>query len=349
MEKKYDRKFLKIACRHHIFELIIAAIYSELFGCNVGPSVQIFVSFRKVFDQLKLDKIKRCSIEKHLKSSEIRELSSFIEDQKLRNQKRADFYELLNLCQLFICGQDESETILIKQPGADHHARWMSKAIYFLKIYLLRDQLKKISSFKFDIEKVEQFCLFFIKYLLKIWFTCTVASRAPVNDLLFIQNLIKDQKKNNLCSVALNKFKNHHWYINSNLVALSLFDSRLPNSTKNLMRRNINNSPKVVDINSKTSIAELIDRNSLDFFKICNLDYDFLSVNSNEWDTIESFINCRTFVDSLQVTNDSAERGCALLSRYSNSIIQSNDCSNLFQIVELDTKRRKSCKKINYN
>lgn len=47
--------------------------------------------------------------------------------------------ELIELILIFH-GECPSDEITIKKPGAIHHARWMAKALYSLKIYLFRDQ-----------------------------------------------------------------------------------------------------------------------------------------------------------------------------------------------------------------
>jgi hypothetical protein len=52
---------------------------------------------------------------------------------KKKNHYRDDYKELIELILIFLRGCPSNE-IIIKTPGAIHHARWMVKALYSLKI-----------------------------------------------------------------------------------------------------------------------------------------------------------------------------------------------------------------------
>jgi len=56
-------------------------------------------------------------------------------------QPREDYLELLRLCLIFLGGGFDVMDIQFRAPGAMHHARWMAKVIYALKIVLFQDQL----------------------------------------------------------------------------------------------------------------------------------------------------------------------------------------------------------------
>lgn len=51
---------------------------------------------------------------------------------------REDYRELCELMAVFLDANLPNE-FAMRCPGADHHARFMSKAIYYLKIYLLQN------------------------------------------------------------------------------------------------------------------------------------------------------------------------------------------------------------------
>ena len=55
-------------------------------------------------------------------------------------QPRDDYQEFLHLSFLFLGGQKGSQSF--RAPGPTHHARWMGKGIYALKIYLFKAQFK---------------------------------------------------------------------------------------------------------------------------------------------------------------------------------------------------------------
>ena len=76
---------------------------------------------------------------------------------------RDDYKELLELCQIFL-GTMDTKKVKFDKPGAFHHARWMSKANYSLKIYIFRD------IFELDDEtrkSLLDICLFMCRFGLK--------------------------------------------------------------------------------------------------------------------------------------------------------------------------------------
>ena len=54
LEKKFGRDLLALPCRHHILELIIGAVFDELFGESNGPNIGLFQYFVYVFESLDL-------------------------------------------------------------------------------------------------------------------------------------------------------------------------------------------------------------------------------------------------------------------------------------------------------
>jgi len=70
-----------------------------------------------------------------------KEMVSFYSGTVGLQQPREDYLELLRLCLIFLGGGSDGTDIQFRAPGAMHHARWMAKAIYALKIVLFQDQL----------------------------------------------------------------------------------------------------------------------------------------------------------------------------------------------------------------
>jgi len=59
-------------------------------------------------------------------------------------QSRENYRDFLELIIIFLGKtpvRASGEDFQIRAPGAMHHARWMSKAIYSLKMYILRDEI----------------------------------------------------------------------------------------------------------------------------------------------------------------------------------------------------------------
>jgi len=62
-------------------------------------------------------------------------------DQLRKPHNRDDYRELLELAVIFL-GGTPTRGISFLYPGTIHHARWMSKAIYSLKIFIFHNQFK---------------------------------------------------------------------------------------------------------------------------------------------------------------------------------------------------------------
>ena len=61
---------------------------------------------------------------------------------------RDDYKELLHLVIVWLGGHVEK--FCFKYPGADHHARWMSKALYYMKLMLLLKHIPTVIEIEED-------------------------------------------------------------------------------------------------------------------------------------------------------------------------------------------------------
>ena len=123
-------------------------------------------------------------------------------------------------------------------PGAMHHARWMAKALYTLKIWIFRGQFKLT---KREEQGIREICIFVSCVYVKAWFTAPLAVSAPNNDLCFLQRLVRFQSQNPATSkVASNKFAGHLWYVSEELVSLAIFGSELSTESKRAMVKAMN-------------------------------------------------------------------------------------------------------------
>lgn len=52
LEKKMKRNLIYLACRHHILELMIGAVYIMLFGETTSPNIEMFVNFKRDWSQI---------------------------------------------------------------------------------------------------------------------------------------------------------------------------------------------------------------------------------------------------------------------------------------------------------
>ena len=135
-------QILWLACRHHILELVVGAALTELFV--------LFNVIKNSWDTLNLADIKLPDLPSSYQH-EVEDLLLFInirlEPESDANLPRRDYKEFLELAKIILgssIDRNKSYSYQIQCPWADHHARWMSKSIYLLKMELLGHQLKDL-------------------------------------------------------------------------------------------------------------------------------------------------------------------------------------------------------------
>jgi len=150
---------------------------------------------------------------------------------KLKNHfPRDDYEEFIQLVLIFLGGIPPNG-IRFRQPGAYHLTRWMSKAIYCLKILMFCDQFQISTKEK---KSLEDICSFIVECYIQVWISAPDIITAPINDIMFLKKLL-NYNNNKLGEVALKKCKNHLWYLNEECAVFSLFDDRVDYSTKHRM------------------------------------------------------------------------------------------------------------------
>lgn len=201
----------------------------------------------------------------------------------------------------------------------------MAKAIYALKIFLFRKQFLKAN----EITKLRKFCIFVLLYYIKFWFRAPKAASAPRNDLDFIKNLSKDYLvRTDMCKLALDKFKNHLWYLGEELICLAFFDKKVPIECKNKMRdafKNNESCGESLKASFKNTLYEnlqnltldkFVTKSSFQFFKKLSLDYTFLDFDANTWEERLEYQAAFEIVNCLEVVNDRAERAVSVIKNY---------------------------------
>jgi len=148
------------------------------------------------------------------------------------NQPRDDYREFLELSLMFL-GDVPPRGVRFMTPGPVHHARWMAKALYSLKIYRFRNQFHLTVR---ENKGLRDVCLFILRLYIEAWFTALLAISAPSNDLKLIQALAEYRNENSVVSeAASSKFCSHLWYLSEELVGLAFYDPAVPTETKRRM------------------------------------------------------------------------------------------------------------------
>lgn len=128
---------LQLACRHHILELIIAAVARTIMGKTTAPTDPLFESFRKMWAGLDLSNFSK--IEENQLTPWLFELqkntATFL--QNVIYFTRGDYRELAELT-LLVLEEQPRRGSHFNRPGAYHHARWMAKVLYYTKIMMFQ-------------------------------------------------------------------------------------------------------------------------------------------------------------------------------------------------------------------
>lgn len=229
LEKRLGRKLIWLPCRHHIFELIGKDIFIVKVMNNETkePNVEIFKRLKnswKSIDKTKFEPGTEDLIVAMCISDEIcDEIVNFCLEH-LEKGYRDDYRELLELVVIFL-GRHIPGGNRLRKPSAMHHARWLSKAIYSLKIFILREQFEFKEG---ELDGIRDVCIFVVRLYVKAWFSCTSAINAARHDLNFIKNAIDYSSIDaQVSEIILKKFSNHLWYLFVLPIGAAFFDRNI--------------------------------------------------------------------------------------------------------------------------
>lgn len=249
LEQKLDRELLLFACRHHVYELVLKCVFeTKIHQITNSPDIPMFKKFRDSWNTINSAAIETHShiVTQHFCNTKIKELLTFYNEELQKSIVRDDYRELIELSIIFL-GGDSEKKIKIRPPGAMHQARWMARAIYCLKICLLQSQFKISAK---DKRALQDICLFIAVVYVKSWLGCSLAVKAPNQDLSFLKRLKEYETINKeISQAALKKFSQHLWYLSEEITVLSLFDDEVDEATKrsiveNLQRESLYDSGK---------------------------------------------------------------------------------------------------------
>lgn len=318
-----------------------------------GPSLDIFQRFKKNWPKINQQKFASGMVDKKinlaLNKTEQDQLAQFAHNYVTIQHPRAEYKELLELSLIFL-GRN-TEPVRFKSPGAMHHARWMAKAIYTLKIFLFRHQFSMSSD---EANAIQDISVFILKIYLRPWIEAPIAAKAPLNDLNFIKNIIKFNEWNEIISNEVtSKFSNHLWYLTPEAAGLSFFDNAVDVGEKRKMVENLkeeqNNENKRIVTNmnelNQKNISDFVNKKTLSFFERFNIETKFLKLDPSKWHNESEFQKGMNIVQNLHVVNDTAERFVKLMEEY-NAALTKNEEEKQY-ILQTVTDYRKKYSSIN--
>ena len=208
LEKLLGRDLLHIACRHHILELLPATAFKKVMGETSNPEVPLFKRFQAQWEHLDTQSYEDYSTDEtvfHALCDERETLVIFLHTALEENQPRDDYREILEITAIFL-GSPPPRGAHFMSPGPMHHARWMSKVIYSLKVWLFRKQFRMTPR---EEKGLRDLSIFFVRFYVKAWTCAPSATKAPQNDLILLQSLVSCEKIHPEISASTSK----NWHL----------------------------------------------------------------------------------------------------------------------------------------
>lgn len=359
-ERKIGRDLMYLPCRHHIYEIVLKEVFLKkvLNSTTVGPNVPLFDRFKSNWLTFDLDFYNNGMTDENVKNSitpqKAEEIRVFCLDQLSKEICRDDYRELLELVVMFL-GFNLPKGNKFRKPGASHHARWMSKAIYSLKIFMFRDQL--------DIPKrefggIRDVCIFLVLLYVKAWFRSSLSVEAPNNDFQFILSSMAYGTVDPVISdIILKKMSNHLWYLASENIGMAFFDENVSiddkremvtalNTRGNLCKRFVATPNQIQTLFPFKKLSHFVSSETKNFFQRFDICTDFLNTDPSTWPMNVEFNIGLNKCCSIKVVNDSAERFVQLFTNY-NLILTKDESQKqyLLQVVKDYTAKYPSTSK----
>lgn len=350
LPRMIGKKMLPLACRHHVAEVVLKHVFEVVGDESRSGTFDEFRSFQlKLNDGIIDVKKYRTAMTYSALRRQVMpwkdSVIAFCLEQLQIRQPRGDYKELLELVVMFL-GANPPQGPRFRKAGAISRARWMARAIYTLKIWMLGGQLKEIGTTLMNHYKT--ICVFIAQCYVKFWFRLTLAAAAPRVDLEFDKAAFDFQEKK-YSQIAIRAFSNHLWYFSGSTIALSFFDNEVETEEKREMVKALTKSKiqtvdeqnqykppcKPTEIHKNSCLSDFITAQSYDFFEILNIDKDFLTKDPEEWPQMKEYIVAQKRVQALQVVNDIAERAVKLASDFNGKLTKDPDQEQfLLQVVE---------------
>ncbi|GBP87160.1 hypothetical protein EVAR_62629_1 [Eumeta japonica] len=234
-----------------------------------------------------------------------------------------------------------------RAPGPIHHARWMAKLLYALKIFLFRNNLQALKLTKREEKQIVRFVSFGALIYAKIWIEEPLAADAPVNDLLLWKKLrLYEAIDSEIGKAARGVLERHLWYLSNELVALALFSEKLSESDKQAIVQKMNSDggnrsvrADSAKLTSEITLEAFVTQRTLKTLSALDIKDSFLELPTDTWNDNDDYLQGKNCVKKLRVVNDTAERGVKLFEDY-NTILTKNEDKKQFLLHVVEENRK---------
>ena len=182
LENLLERPLLWLACRNHIFEVLLSDVFTTCMGPSSGPDILLFKHFRSTWPKLHHQPQDTSPLV--VAPTDVLQFLRTTMDDK---HPMEGYLELIHLAAIMVGLPVVSS---IRRPGALNRARWMAKAIYALKIELLfRGNEEALHLTGRQLQGLQRFNRFVILVYIQSWYSCSLAVDAAFNDIPLIHRL----------------------------------------------------------------------------------------------------------------------------------------------------------------
>ncbi|XP_050714934.1 uncharacterized protein LOC126997731 [Eriocheir sinensis] len=358
IERELERDLLNLACRHHVAEIVLEKVFG-LHDTSKSPNIELFHHFKEYWPRVDQTSFRTAMVDEEMRSrvAEWREeVIMFATDQLHQHQPRDNYRELLELTIIFLGGQPP-KGVRFRYPGAIHRARWMSRAIYTLKMVIFREQYpmdqrpgpsRRQTRSETSWNHSEEVAIFIVQVYAKYWFQAPSSVSAPRNDP-YLLKVVDDFPSKEISIAATTVFSGHLWYLSETLVGFAFFEDQVTLEVKRKMVKNLKDKPgskdapkRIHSVNrpQNMDLSDLVTTFTKRFFNILHVNEDFLQKDPLEWAADQKYQRSLDLVKSVRVVNDLAERGVALMTELNDSLTKSEEQKQfLFQVVEAHRKK----------
>lgn len=112
LEQTLERELLLFACRHHVYELVLKAVFeTKVKHITSSPDIPIFKKLRDNWKNINADNIESPLnfVKAHVAKTNITSLLSFYKTELEKSFGRDDFREFVELCVVFLGGDTENK------------------------------------------------------------------------------------------------------------------------------------------------------------------------------------------------------------------------------------------------
>lgn len=190
LEQELGRPLLNFPCRRHIAEFHIKRTQKKLGDLTTGPTNKLFSRFKEDYNRFKplistedYECLDYDELDPFM-TSQVNEVKKWVENCLKNNVfPEEDYKELCELMAVYIRADLPNGRFAVRCSATDHHARFMSKAIYYLQIFLLQSLFHLRPG---KVKKVKRRTIYIAVFYGKYFLQSSLTSSAPANDLRFL-------------------------------------------------------------------------------------------------------------------------------------------------------------------